>query len=147
MGIDPIRSFRARTTPRIALEPTPPLESLSTRSSLASARVRSRLARINEDECARAHMFTFTSFHTPRRARASPRLAAPSTMEVADVVAKPMRDFAKDSVRLVKKCTKPDAREFWKIASRTATGFVVMGFVGFFVKLIFVPINQIILSS
>ena len=74
-------------------------------------------------------------------------LAAPSTMEVADVVAKPMRDFAKDSVRLVKKCTKPDAREFWKIASRTATGFVVMGFVGFFVKLIFVPINQIILSS
>ena len=68
-------------------------------------------------------------------------------MEVADVVAKPMRDFAKDSVRLVKKCTKPDAREFWKIASRTATGFVVMGFVGFFVKLIFVPINQIILSS
>ena len=86
---------------------------------------------------------------TPRRERPPPcsGLAAPSTMEVADVVAKPMRDFAKDSVRLVKKCTKPDAREFWKIASRTATGFVVMGFVGFFVKLIFVPINQIILSS
>ena len=87
--------------------------------------------------------------HTPTRATPTPTpgLAAPSTMEVADVVAKPMRDFAKDSVRLVKKCTKPDAREFWKIASRTATGFVVMGFVGFFVKLIFVPINQIILSS
>jgi protein transport protein SEC61 subunit gamma-like protein len=80
------------------------------------------------------------SRHTSTRALAA-------TMEVADVVTKPMKDFAKDSIRLVKKCTKPDAKEFWKIASRTATGFVVMGFVGFFVKLIFVPINQIILSS
>jgi|TARA_B100000131_G_scaffold219912_2_gene211428 protein transport protein SEC61 subunit gamma-like protein len=95
---------------------------------------------------ARTHVHVHVIPHTPTRA-GRPRLAAPSTMEVADVVAKPMRDFAKDSVRLVKKCTKPDAREFWKIASRTATGFVVMGFVGFFVKLIFVPINQIILSS
>jgi protein transport protein SEC61 subunit gamma-like protein len=88
-----------------------------------------------------------SSSHPDARDPLALGLAAPSTMEVADVVAKPMRDFAKDSVRLVKKCTKPDAREFWKIASRTATGFVVMGFVGFFVKLIFVPINQIILSS
>ena len=60
---------------------------------------------------------------------------------------KPVRDFARDSARLVKKCAKPDAREFWKIAARTATGFVIMGFVGFFVKLIFIPINNIILSS
>ena len=97
---------------------------------------------------ARTHVHFHVIPHTPTRATPrAPGLAAPSTMEVADVVAKPMRDFAKDSVRFVKKCTKPDAREFWKIASRTATGFVVMGFVGFFVKLIFVPINQIILSS
>ena len=75
------------------------------------------------------------------------RLAARSTMEVADIAIKPVRDFAKDSVRLVKKCTKPSAEEFWKIASRTATGFVIMGFVGFFVKLVFIPINNIILSA
>jgi protein transport protein SEC61 subunit gamma-like protein len=97
---------------------------------------------------ARNHVHhTATRATPPHPPPAHPTPVEPATMEVADVVAKPMRDFAKDSVRLVKKCTKPDAREFWKIASRTATGFVVMGFVGFFVKLIFVPINQIILSS
>ena len=68
-------------------------------------------------------------------------------MEVADIAVKPVRDFARDSARLVKKCAKPDAREFWKIAARTATGFVIMGFVGFFVKLIFIPINNIIVGS
>ena len=68
-------------------------------------------------------------------------------MEVADVVARPVREFARDSARLVKRCAKPDAREFWMIARRTATGFVIMGFVGFFVKLIFIPINNIILSG
>jgi len=33
------------------------------------------------------------------------------------------------------------------VAARTAIGFVVMGFVGFFVKLIFIPINNIIVGS
>ncbi|GFH16880.1 uncharacterized protein HaLaN_13397 [Haematococcus lacustris] len=28
--------------------------------------------------------------------------------------------------------------EFWKVCSRTALGFVVMGFIGFFVKLLFI---------
>ncbi|RXH91442.1 hypothetical protein DVH24_020465 [Malus domestica] len=36
--------------------------------------------------------------------------------------------------------------EFSKVALRTAIGFVVMGFVGFFVKLIFIPINNIIID-
>lgn len=37
--------------------------------------------------------------------------------------------------------------EFSKVAFRTAVGFVVMGFIGFFVKLIFIPINNIIVGS
>lgn len=37
--------------------------------------------------------------------------------------------------------------EFTKVATRTAIGFVVMGFVGFFVKLIFIPINNIIVGA
>ena len=57
-------------------------------------------------------------------------------MEVADIAVKPVKEFAKDSYRLVRKCTKPDRKEFTKIALRTGLGFVVMGFVGFFVKLI-----------
>ncbi|MBA0593107.1 hypothetical protein Gorai_010066 [Gossypium raimondii] len=66
-------------------------------------------------------------------------------MDALDNVVDPLRDFAKDSVRLVKRCHKPD--QFTKVAFRTAIGFVVMGFVGFFVKLIFIPINNIIVGS
>ena len=103
-------------------------------------------------------------------------------MDAIDSVVDPLRDFAKDSVRLVKRCHKPDRKgacqapstrrpvriravlvpprpdltvlfvrsrcaEFTKVAARTAIGFVVMGFVGFFVKLIFIPINNIIVGS
>ncbi|MBA0791563.1 hypothetical protein Gohar_016137 [Gossypium harknessii] len=68
-------------------------------------------------------------------------------MDAIDSVFDPLREFAKDSVRLVKRCHKPDSKEFTKVAFRTAIGFVVMGFVGFFVKLIFIPINNIIVGS
>ena len=96
-------------------------------------------------------------------------------MDAVDSVVDPLREFAKDSVRLVKRCHKPDRKgkdqrlapacsdpvrfplspdltlirraEFTKVAARTAIGFVVMGFVSFFVKLIFIPINNIIVGS
>ncbi|KAM0913764.1 hypothetical protein ACQ4PT_011939 [Festuca glaucescens] len=76
-------------------------------------------------------------------------------MDAVDSVVDPLREFAKDSVRLVKRCHKPDRKdltlsrpaEFTKVAARTAIGFVVMGIVGFFVKLIFIPINNIIVGS
>ena len=32
--------------------------------------------------------------------------------------------------------------EFSKIAQATSVGFFIMGFIGFFVKLIFIPINK-----
>ncbi|KAF3836022.1 hypothetical protein F7725_028580 [Dissostichus mawsoni] len=59
----------------------------------------------------------------------------------------PSRQFVKDSIRLVKRCTKPDRKEFQKIAMATAIGFAIMGFIGFFVKLIHIPINNIIVKS
>ncbi len=43
-------------------------------------------------------------------------------MEVADIAIAPLKEFVRDSVRLVKKCTKPDRREFTLIASKTAFG-------------------------
>ena len=48
-------------------------------------------------------------------------------MEVADIAVKPVRDFAKDSIRLLNKCTKPDRKELSKVALRTGLGFIVMG--------------------
>ncbi|XP_065159752.1 protein transport protein Sec61 subunit gamma [Atheta coriaria] len=59
----------------------------------------------------------------------------------------PCQYFIKDSIRLVKRCTKPDRKEFQKIAIATAIGFCIMGFIGFFVKLIHIPINNIIVGS
>ncbi|KAI8112091.1 hypothetical protein M9434_003415 [Picochlorum sp. BPE23] len=58
-----------------------------------------------------------------------------------------LKEFAKNSARLVKRCEKPDKKEFLKVARLTAVGFLAVGFLGFFVKLIFIPINQIIVTS
>ncbi|KAF7002232.1 hypothetical protein CFC21_017739 [Triticum aestivum] len=76
-------------------------------------------------------------------------------MDAVDSMVDPLREYAKDSVRLVKCCHKPDRKdltligraEFTKVAARTMIGFIIMGFVGFFVKLIFIPINNIIIGS
>lgn len=59
----------------------------------------------------------------------------------------PLQQFAKDSMHLVQKCTKPDRKEFLAIAKATGVGFLIMGFIGFFVKLIHIPINNILVGS
>jgi len=51
----------------------------------------------------------------------------------------PVKQFGADSIRLVNRCTKPDAKEFRKIALATSVGFLVMGFLGFIVKLVHIP--------
>merc|ERR1711862_690657 len=56
-------------------------------------------------------------------------------------------EFGIDSRRLVQRCTKPDAKEFKKIAVACAIGFSIMGFIGYTVKLVFIPINNIIVGG
>jgi protein transport protein SEC61 subunit gamma-like protein len=60
---------------------------------------------------------------------------------------KEAQEFAANSRRLLQKCTKPDAKEFKKIATSCAIGFAIMGFIGYTVKLVFIPINNIIIGS
>src|SRR5690348_9129483 len=87
--------------------------------------------------------------------------------EPVNYVLNPLRAFAVDSYRLIVKCTKPDAKgrslvaaldtstfiesyivlEFKKIVLATSVGFLVMGFTGFFIKLIHIPINNILVGS
>jgi len=67
--------------------------------------------------------------------------------QLAANVFTPLRAFYKDSSRLITKCSKPDAKEFKKIAIATGIGFAIMGFIGFFVKLIHIPINNIIVGG
>ncbi|GMI03778.1 hypothetical protein TrLO_g11001 [Triparma laevis f. longispina] len=59
----------------------------------------------------------------------------------------PLIAFYKDCSHLVKKCTKPDKKEFTAIFRATCVGFFIMGFVGFFVKLIHIPINNILVGG
>mmetsp|Transcript_38084 Transcript_38084/g.62508 ORF Transcript_38084/g.62508 Transcript_38084/m.62508 type:complete len:84 (-) Transcript_38084:676-927(-) len=58
-----------------------------------------------------------------------------------------VKKFSKDSYHLIMKCTKPDLKEFKKLAIATSIGFLLMGFIGFFIRLIHIPINNIIRGS
>lgn len=64
-----------------------------------------------------------------------------------EVLIEPLKQFARDSMHLVKKCTKPDRKEFMATAKATGIGFLIMGFIGFFVKLVHIPINNILVGN
>jgi protein transport protein SEC61 subunit gamma and related proteins len=64
-----------------------------------------------------------------------------------------VKDFYGASRRFLDVCEKPDMAgtyffdiEFKKIATSCAIGFAIMGGIGYVVKLLFIPINNIILS-
>ncbi len=64
-----------------------------------------------------------------------------------------VKKFANESYRFLEVCEKPDMAgnkwckiEFKKIAQSCALGFAIMGGIGYVVKLLFIPINNIILS-
>jgi protein transport protein SEC61 subunit gamma and related proteins len=57
-----------------------------------------------------------------------------------------MKEFSRDSRNFFEKCKKPSRQEYMKILQACAMGFLVMGFIGYIIKLVFIPINNIILS-
>lgn len=67
----------------------------------------------------------------------------PLTARVFD----PLVLFAKQSHMLLRACSKPDRREFARVVLATGAGFCIIGFLGFFVKLVHIPIYQIIASN
>ena len=66
--------------------------------------------------------------------------AAPTTVDE-------LTQFYKDSVNFMNKCTRPDRAEYTKILQASIMGVLVMGFIGYMIKLVFIPINNIILSN
>jgi protein transport protein SEC61 subunit gamma and related proteins len=66
---------------------------------------------------------------------------------ITENLIEPLGDFFKESYRFLNKCQKPDKKEFTKIAVAISVGFLLMGFLGFFIKLIHIPINQIIVGA
>ncbi|PVU87539.1 hypothetical protein BB559_005994 [Furculomyces boomerangus] len=57
------------------------------------------------------------------------------------------KNLVKDSIWLLNRCTKPSRKEYNQIAWAVAVGFLIMGFSGYFVKLIHIPINNIIVGG
>ncbi|XP_017123174.1 protein transport protein Sec61 subunit gamma [Drosophila elegans] len=58
----------------------------------------------------------------------------------------PSASFYKDSMRFYKRCTKPDRQEFLRISAAIGVGFLIMGVIGFVVKLMHIPIVNIIMD-
>ena len=82
--------------------------------------------------------------------------------ETINMVLDVPKQFYKDSVQLLNRCSKPDKKgtashsipltishfrsrlEFIKITQAISVGFVIMGVIGYTIKLVHIPINNII---
>ncbi|XP_039482524.1 protein transport protein Sec61 subunit gamma [Drosophila santomea] len=58
----------------------------------------------------------------------------------------PSSDFYKNSLRFYRRCSKPDRQEFQRISLAIGVGFLMMGLIGFVVKLMHIPIVNIIMD-
>ncbi|KAJ2828781.1 hypothetical protein IWW50_001206 [Coemansia erecta] len=65
----------------------------------------------------------------------------------SSIVVEAPKQLAKDAQWLLRRCTKPNQKEYLKIVQAVLMGFLVMGFVGYFTKLIHIPINNIIVGG
>lgn len=68
---------------------------------------------------------------------------ADQVQEILDVP----REFVKDGIQFLNRCQKPDKKEFLKISQAVGVGFLIMGAVGYVVKLIHIPLNGILVGG
>ena len=57
-----------------------------------------------------------------------------------------LRQFAKDATYFAAKCKKPDRDDVILQARLIGTGFAIIGFVGFFVRLLTLPLTKFLVS-
>ena len=57
-----------------------------------------------------------------------------------------VQDFIKESIEFIQKCQKPNRKKFTETATSCAIGFAVMGIIGFLLKLLFLPISNMLLA-
>ncbi|KZO96003.1 secE/sec61 [Calocera viscosa TUFC12733] len=55
------------------------------------------------------------------------------------------QQFFREGNQFLNRCTKPDKKEYIQISRAVAIGFVVMGLLGYFVKLIHIPMCVLLL--
>ncbi|KAK5111876.1 hypothetical protein LTR62_004608 [Meristemomyces frigidus] len=67
------------------------------------------------------------------------------------------RAFLKDGRQFITRCSKPDRREFLRISQAVGMGFLIMGVIGYIVKLstcdavelsgVHIPVNNILVGG
>ncbi|KAI8326796.1 protein translocase SEC61 complex gamma subunit [Choanephora cucurbitarum] len=67
--------------------------------------------------------------------------------ETAQQVVDGPKQFFKEGVQFINRCKKPDQQEYLKITQAVAMGFAALGALGYFVKLIHIPINNILVGA
>ncbi|KAI9282716.1 protein translocase SEC61 complex gamma subunit [Sporodiniella umbellata] len=67
--------------------------------------------------------------------------------ETAQQVIDGPKQFFKEGTQFISRCKKPDQQEFLKITQAVAMGFAALGALGYFVKLIHIPINNILVGG
>ncbi|CCK71707.1 translocon subunit SSS1 KNAG_0H02920 [Huiozyma naganishii CBS 8797] len=53
-------------------------------------------------------------------------------------------EFIRDGNQFLKKCKKPDTKEYFKIIRAVGIGFIAVGLIGYAIKLIHIPIRYVI---
>ena len=96
----------------------------------------------------RGNAATLHRLHSPtRHPRADMAAASDSGIDVIDTkLVEPLRKFFDDAKVFIDRCDKPKFDEMRKISGITLTGFLIMGVIGFFVKLFAMPLNQVLIS-
>ena len=61
-------------------------------------------------------------------------------------ILEPAEEFISDSKRFLVKCNKPDRKEYKKTIKAVLIGFAILGVVGYIIKLIHIPIRDILMS-
>jgi len=56
------------------------------------------------------------------------------------------REFLKEGTQFMNRCQKPTKREFIKLCQAVGLGFIVMGAIGYAIRIIHIPVNQILVS-
>lgn len=58
-----------------------------------------------------------------------------------------LQNFIKESIQFIQNCSKPNRKEYIKISTSCAIGFAIMGIIGYLIKVLFIPINTILLGN
>ncbi|RYP71592.1 hypothetical protein DL771_004718 [Monosporascus sp. 5C6A] len=66
---------------------------------------------------------------------------------MADQILDVPKEFIRDGSQFINRCTKPDKKEFTKVCQAVGVGFLIMGATGYLVKLIHIPVNNILVGG